>query len=301
MNKDILNIICYLMKVSEAEISDIEQLTKGMTNTSFVFRYKNERFIIRIPGIGTESIINRKEESEVYNAINGHGICEDIIYINSENGIKISKFIENTHMCDPANYRDVVLSLEAICRLHDMKFKVKHEWDTYKVFEQYDSVWRGKPSIFKDYEELKIQILGLRDFIEKHREDYILTHIDPVDRNLLITNDPDSPKAYLIDWEYAAMQDPHLDIVCFGIFANYNKGQMDWLIDKYFEIRNQECSYETRTKIYAYIATFGLLWTSWSEAKRVEGEDYTEYAKTQYKYAKDYLKYVQERLIKKIA
>ena len=49
------------------------------------------------------------------------------------------------------------------------------------------------------------------------------------------------------------------------------------------------------------MATFGLLWTSWSEAKRIEGQDYTDYAKTQYKFAKDYLKYVQERLRRKSA
>ena len=72
-------------------------------------------------------------------------------------------------------------------------------------------------------------------------------------------------------------------------------------IDKYFELRHQTCSYETRTKIYALMATFALLWVSWSEAKRAEGQDFTEYAKGQYKYAQEYLQYVKERLRKKSA
>lgn len=301
MNKEVLDIICNLMNVNEDEISDITKLTVGMTNRSYIFTYKNERYIVRIPGVGTDTIINRKEEAAVYNAVNGKGICEDIVYINPENGYKISKFIENTHICDAQNEEDVVLALKTIVGLHDLKLKVDHEWDTYERFDAYDSMWKGHPSIFSDYEEVKEQILDLRGYIETHSEEKVLTHVDAVDINILITNDKDNPRAYLIDWEYAAMHDPHLDIVCFGIFANYDKKQMDWLIDKYFEIRHQKCSYETRTKLYALIATFGLLWTSWSEGKRVGGQDFEAYEKTQYRYAKEYLKYVQERLRRKSA
>ena len=98
MNKEVLEIICKLMNVQPDEISDITKLTAGMTNRSYIFRYNNERYIVRIPGVGTDTIINRKEEAAVYNAVNGKGICEDIIYINPEDGYKISKFLENTHV-----------------------------------------------------------------------------------------------------------------------------------------------------------------------------------------------------------
>ena len=301
MSIDVLKTISELMNVTQGKISDIQQLNVGMTNLEYVFTYENERYIIRFPGVGTDKMVNRRQEAEVYNTINGMGLCEDIIYINPENGIKISKFIEDTHMCDPYNDSDVILSLKTVCKLHDLKLKVNHSWDTYKTFDLYDSMWEGHSSIFSDYDEIKKQIYGLRDFINNNIDEVILTHIDPNHNNLLITNENTNPRAYLIDWEFAAMQDPHLDICCFGIFAYYDKKRMDWYIDKYFEIRNQVCNYDTRTKIYAYIATYGLLWTSWAEAKRIEGQDFTEYAKIQYKYAKDYLVYVQERLRKKSA
>ena len=42
MYKEILEIICKLMNVNEEEISDITQLTIGMTNRSYIFIYKNE-------------------------------------------------------------------------------------------------------------------------------------------------------------------------------------------------------------------------------------------------------------------
>ncbi|SEQ57368.1 Thiamine kinase [Lachnospiraceae bacterium NE2001] len=299
MNKELLNVICDVMNVDESEISNIERLTSGMTNKGYVFTYKDERYIIRIPGVGTDKMVNRTQEASVYSTIDGLGFSDDIIYINPENGIKVSKFLEDTHVCDPFNDHDVILSLKTLCRLHSMKLKVDYHWDTYREFDLYDSMWQGQPSIFSDYEEIKNEILGLRGFIEENVEENILTHVDPNHTNNLITNDPKNPKAYLIDWEFASMYDPHIDLVCFAIFAFYDRERMEWYIDKYFEIRNQECSYDTRTKIYAYIATYGLLWTSWAEAKRIEGQDLTDYAKVQYKYAKDYLKIVQDRLGKK--
>ena len=44
---------------------------------------------MRIPGDGTDLLINRREEVAVYQAIAGKGLCDDPVYINPENGYKI--------------------------------------------------------------------------------------------------------------------------------------------------------------------------------------------------------------------
>ncbi len=89
----------------------------------------------------------------------------------------------------------------------------------------------------------------------------------------------------LIDWEYAGMQDPHVDIAMFCIYSLYNKEQIDELIDIYFR---GCCPTEIRIKIYCYIAACGLLWSNWCEYKRSLGVDFGEYAASQYKYAKEF-------------
>ena len=38
----------------------------------------------------------------------------------------------------------------------------------------------------------------------------------------------------LIDWEYAGMQDPHVDIAMFCIYSMYDREHVDKLIDAYF-------------------------------------------------------------------
>lgn len=40
-----------------------------MTNRSFFFRVSNSRYIMRIPGEGTDQLIDREQEADVYKAI----------------------------------------------------------------------------------------------------------------------------------------------------------------------------------------------------------------------------------------
>ena len=55
--------------------------------------------------------------------------------------------------------------------------------------------------------------MSLRPYIEAHVGEKVLTHIDAVPDNFLFIDSEDgSEDIRLIDWEYAGMQDPHVDI-----------------------------------------------------------------------------------------
>ena len=89
------------------------------------------------------------------------------------------------------------------------------------------------------------------------------------------------------------MQDPHVDIAMFCIYSLYNKDQTDHLIDLYFD---GACPEEVRVKIKCYIAVCGLLWSNWCEYKRQLGVEFGEYSLRQYRYAKDYSRYVLPKI-----
>ena len=126
----------------------------------------------------------------------------------------------------------------------------------------------------------------MKSYIDEHALPYQLTHIDAVCDNFLFSKNEDgSEKLDLTDWEYASMQDPHVDIAMFAIYAMYDSKQIDQLIDIYFD---NNCSVETRLKIYCYVATCGLVWSNWCEFKRNKGVEFGEYSLAQYRYAKDY-------------
>jgi len=294
LNSEAIHTIENVFNAKAADITDITILKKGMTNRSFLFRCKGERYIMRIPGEGTDQLINRRDETEVYQTIGVFHFCDEPVYINPENGYKITKFLNGVRECDPHNDVDLKRCMELLKRFHDEKLRVNHSFDLFEKMEFYESLWNGSGSMYQDYEETKKNVLKLRKYIGQHKGDYCLTHIDAVPDNFLFYKDATgAEQLQLTDWEYAGMQDPHVDIAMFCIYSLYDKKQVDHLIDLYF---HKNCSEEIRTKIYCYIAICGLLWSNWCEYKAHLGVEFGEYSLRQYRYAKDYYRYAVERM-----
>ena len=289
LNSDAIYTIANVLKVNEKEITDIQVLKKGMTNRSFSFVCRNKKYIMRIPGEGTDQLINREHEADVYHTLEGKGICDDPIYINSKNGYKITKYLEGVRTCDCMNQDDQIVCMKKLKEFHDMDLKVNHTFNIFEQIQYYEELWDGTPSIYRDYKKTKDNVLSLRSYIEEHRNRWCLTHIDAVPDNFLFYDDG----MQLTDWEYSGMQDPHVDIAMFCIYSLYDRRQIDNLIDIYFD---GKCDRDTRIKIYCYIAVCGLLWSNWCEYKRKLGVEFGEYSLCQYRYAKEYYKIVKEEL-----
>lgn len=289
LKSDAISIISDVLNVNKKEIINIEVLKKGMTNRSFLFTCRNKKYIMRIPGEGTDQLINREQEAEVYKALNGQGLCDDPVYINPKNGYKITDYLENVRVCDCENEEDLCICMKKLKEFHDMNLQVKHTFDIFGQIDFYESLWDGTPSIYRDYKRTKDHVFSLKEIIEKHRDRWCLTHIDAVPDNFLFYDGG----LQLTDWEYAGMQDPHVDIAMFCIYSLYDRKQVDHLIDIYF---GGQCQGEVRVKIYCYIAACGLLWSNWCEYKRSLGVEFGEYSLRQYRYAKDYYKIVMEEM-----
>lgn len=284
-----ITVIARVLQVDPNEIHHIKVLKKGMTNRSFLFRCRDKKYIMRIPGEGTDRLINRTQEAAVYKAIDNKGICDDVIYIDPSNGYKITEFLEGARVCDPFSHEDVKKCMTRLRQFHDLQLQVDHHFDIFRELEFYEGLWNGIPSCYRDYQKTKAQVLSLKPYIDKQDKQWCLTHIDAVPDNFLFVGED----LRLIDWEYAGMQDPHVDIAMFGIYAMYDPAQMDALIDAYFP---EGCEETIRTKIYCYIAACGLLWSNWCECKRQHGVDFGEYSLRQYRFAKDYYKLATARI-----
>lgn len=280
-----LSIVTDILDARLGDIGDFAEMEKGMTNHSYLFSCKGKRYILRIPGEGTINLINRVQEEAVYRAIAGTGLCDDVVYINSQNGLKVTRYLEGVRTCDPYNEDDTKKCIKMLRRLHEISLHVDFSFDIFKNIEYYESLWKGEPSVHKNYQEIKNKIMSLKDFVLKNSVAHCLTHIDAVPDNFLFYQESGEEKLQLTDWEYAGMQDPHVDIAMFCLYSLYDKKHIDKLIDMYFEGR---CKKEYRIKIYCYIAICGLLWSSWSEYKRSLGVEFGDYGDNQYRYAEKY-------------
>ena len=286
LTNDAFDIICSTFNCKYDDIKNIQNLKKGMTNRSFTFSLAGSKYIMRIPGEGTNKIINRQEEASVYETIKNQNVCDELYYINPDNGFKITKFIENARVCDPFNDKDLKKCMEKLKNFHSKKLKVDHDFDIFGQIDFYESLWTVPKSIFDDYTITKQKVFSLIPFINENIEEKVLTHIDAVPDNFLISEVNGIESIQLIDWEYAGMQDPHVDIAMFCIYSMYNDiKQVNKVIDFYFD---DNCANRTRIKIYCYIAACGLLWSNWCEYKQQLGVEFGEYSLRQYRFAKEY-------------
>ena len=296
LENDAIGVAAQALGVQQNDIKNITVLKKGMTNRSFLFECGNDKYIMRIPGEGTDQIINRDKEAAVYAAIEGKGICDDNVYLNPRNGYKITKFIYDSRNCDPFDQKDLDMCMKKLRGFHDMHLQVPHTYEIISHLDYYESLWNGKKSVYIDYDKTKANVLSLKEYIESQKIEKTLTHIDAVPDNFMIIEKDGKTDIQLIDWEYAGMQDRYVDLAMFSIYSMYEKEQVDNLIDTYFKVAGEKTDENIRTRVYAYISMCGLLWSNWCEYKRGLGVDFGEYSLRQYRYAKDYYKYFKERV-----
>ncbi len=294
LKSEAIRTICDALHADMEEITQVTVLKKGMTNRSFLFSCKGKRYIMRIPGEGTAQLVDRRHEAAVYQAIREKNICDDIAYISPDNGYKITEYLADARVCNPEKAEDVRRCMQRLREFHELRLTVAHTFDIFGQIEFYESLWNGAPSIYKDYRQTKENVFSLRGYIDAHVQERVLTHIDAVPDNFLfVKRDDGSEEIRLIDWEYAGMQDPHVDIAMFCIYALYDRRQVDETIAAYFP---GGCSEAVRLKIYCYIAACGLLWSNWCEYKWTLGVEFGEYSLRQYRYAKEYYRIVRDTL-----
>lgn len=285
-----MELVAEVFDIPESEITGIRCLKAGMTNKSWLFQVRRKHYICRIPGPGTEMLINRKQEAAVYEAVSGLGITEHIIYFNGNTGYKISEYYEGARNSDPENWDDVARCMELLHKLHDSRLEVEHSFDMRERIEFYEKLCLNHGGIpFEDYDVVREHMGQLMAQLESMTDrPQVLSHIDSVADNFLFIPAGDGAETVrLIDWEYAGMCDPLFDLSMCAIYSYYDDAQVEKLIQIYL---GREADDEERYVIYAYIALGGFLWSLWAIYKSALGEEFGEYTITMYRYAKRYYK-----------
>ena len=280
-----LELISKVFDIPESHIVGLRTLKSGMTNKSFLFEVDKQSYICRIPGKGTDVLINRSNEYDCYMAVKDLHITEKIIYFDKESGYKISKFYDGSRNADSENFSEMSRCMELLKSLHQNNIKVNHEFNIAERIDYYTKLCNETGGIsFEDVEDVHKNMLVLLDMLDNMKSETCLCHIDSVADNFIITSDN---KIKLIDWEYAGMAEPIIDISMCAIYSYYNREKADKLLVSYL---NRKPTSDEYKKLYAYMALSGYLWALWTVYKANVGEEFGEYSLKMYRYAKDFFK-----------
>ncbi len=209
---EIYGIISSSLNVSSDKINIIKKLDGALSNNMYLFEVNDKKYTFRIPGKNGNLLVDRDTEIEIIDRVKDLDLNVDLIYFNKVNGYKISKYIEGEHISKD-NLDDELLTIISN-RLKDIHSVNKDN------IKQYD-----KESRMKKYEELAIKegfihsekySKIMSEYVQLNEDikncELVLSHGDFMIGNIVIKDS----SVYVLDWEFAAVNDPYYDIACFG-------------------------------------------------------------------------------------
>ena len=114
-----------------------------MTNKNYTVMISGEKYILRIPGNGTENMINRFNEKHNSMLANELSIDTDILYFDELSGIKISKLIEDAenYKFSTAKREDIMDMTTSILRkLHNSNMEFKNTFNVFDEIIKYEEI-----------------------------------------------------------------------------------------------------------------------------------------------------------------
>lgn len=282
----ILKNICNVLSCEMKDITQIKAIKAGLTNTSFQFVVNGQGYVYRHPGNGTSKYINRKSEAFSMDVAARLGLDDTFIYIDENEGWKISKFIKNARELDYNNRAEVDEALKMMRKLHDKKIVSEYDfgiWDkTEEFIKRLDEL--GK-SDFEDFKDLYNTMSELKDVVMKDDNAVkCLCHNDCYSPNFLLDEDN---KMYLIDWEYSGNDDPASDLGTFICCSEYTFDEAVEIIKQYL---GKEPSKSELAHYIGYVSIAAYYWYVWALYQETRGNAVGEWLYMWYKNSKLYCK-----------
>lgn len=270
--------------ITSAEIIQIG----GMSNKNFRVNFEGKSYVLRVPGNGSEGMVERTNEE--FNAIESckMGVNPEIRYFNAKTGIKLADFVENAETLNAAtiqrhdNMRKIAKIYQTI---HNSRIRLKNEFNIFREIEKYDLLLRrANAEMYEGWEFVRPQVMALEDYLNTLGVDLKPCHNDALYENFI--KDIDGT-IYLIDWEYSGMNDPMADFAALFLEARFEKENEDYILDKYFD---GDIPHTAREKICCYEILWDYLWAQWTVIKEAKGDDFGTYGRDRYTRAINNLK-----------
>ncbi len=271
-----LQIIFPYGDVTTAQITQIG----GMSNKNFKITFEGKNYVLRVPGNGSEGMVERSNEEFNASAACELGVNPPIRYFNPKSGIKLADFIDNAETLNAAtiqrqdNMRKIAKIYQCV---HNSHIRLRNEFNIFHEIEKYDRLMESAgATMYEGWEDIRPKVLALENHLNKIGVDLKPCHNDALYENFIKATDG---IIYLIDWEYSGMNDPMADFAALFIEAGFNKENEDYILDKYFDGNIPSEAWE---KILCYQILWDYLWAQWTVIKEAKGDDFGTYGQDRF-------------------
>ncbi len=245
---------------------NIEKLN-GRTNHTYQVTLENgKKYAVRIPGEGTEELIVREDEKVSTKLACDLNIDARCLYFGKD-GSKITEYIPNAvTMSADLLKEDIHIKqvAEIFRRLHGCGEDTGVAFEVFDMASGYeDIISDNHVSMYGDYQMVKMRVMEIKTEIDKCCSmKKVPCHNDPLCENWVMQGT--DGRMYLIDWEYAGMNDGMWDLADVSIEAEFDYGLDKKLLKEYLgrNPENADWKHFLANKIYV-----DFLWTLWAKAR----------------------------------
>lgn len=281
VEEDILRIRELLLIVFDtSNYREIERLG-GLTNHTYKVTFANgAAYVVRLPGEGTEDLINRADEKVSTQLANKLGIDAELLFFG-EHGEKISTFIDGAQTMSPKAFSNPDImkkSAQTLRVLHTCGDNTGVSFDVFDMAAGYeDIILANQISLFEGYEEVRQAVSRIKKSVSVYGTSVVPCHNDPLCENWVLS---ETGKLYLIDWEYAGMNDAMWDLADMSIEAAFTEKQDAELLHYYF---GRTPTYHETLRFWANKLYLDFLWSLWGKARvPFDGESMEQYGQERF-------------------
>ena len=277
MQDDIAAIIADVPPLSGWQGS--AQRLGGLTNR--VYRLGDA--ILRVPGEGTAAYIDRAAEAVAAEAAAQAGVSPDVLYVNTATGIMVTRHIDGSTTMTPHGFRSrpgaPARAAQALRQLHHSGQTFPTRFELFAMIDDYLRLLSGTDvALPQGYHAVVAEAEAVRVALARSPAPLVPCHCDPLCENFLDTGS----RMWIVDWEYAGMNDPMWDLGDLSVEAEFDAAQDAALLAAYF---NGAAPPQDVARMVIYKAMCDLLWTLWGLIQHANGnpaEDFQAYADTRF-------------------
>ena len=288
ISADIASVKALLLKVlGTEEYADLSRMG-GLTNHTYkVTMSDGAEYVVRIPGEGTEEMIVRKDEMVSTKLACDLGVDAEVLYFG-EDGSKVTKYIKNAITMSSETLHEqkhIEQMAEIFKKMHTCGVDTKVPFEVFEMAASYEKIIFDKNvAMFDDYDEIKAQVMKVKSEIDSAIDvKKVPCHNDALCENWV----EGDGRMYLIDWEYAGMNDGMWDLADVSIEAGFDAEHDRKFLIAYLgkepETINEK--HFLANKIYV-----DFLWTLWAKARvPYDGQPMEDWAVERYTRLKGFI------------
>ena len=208
IEKEITSKAAAAFDCKEEEVVVVDRLKGGVSHYTYLIEVKGKPYTYRKIGEGGNLFVDRRTEFQTIKRVEPLNINSQVLFFDVESGSKIQEFVKGTVLTELDYKNHLNQVVEVLKTLHAQTFEDANDYGLINRLSLYESYTNQRTL---KYQELK------KFWIDLYTSTYesqpkVYCHNDAQRSNMVVGE----KQLYLLDWEYAGLNEFYYDIASFG-------------------------------------------------------------------------------------